>query len=172
MLAAGSEGGVWKEPVARSNMAEEGQDSVYVVLDLEGAVDLPPPGCKLLLQGMETAQPTLQLADGTRLLGAFEETIGEQLVLSDATQPDGSHRVQLLAHTDKRITFRQAAPPAGTAAADEAAATAATGGGTEEGGAALSAQGMDVEATASQEEQEQQQEQQQQQQQPGGGGTT
>lgn len=54
---------------------------------------------------MEGAQPVLQLADGTRLAGAFEETVGTQLILADAVQPDGSHKPQLVAHTDKRIVF-------------------------------------------------------------------
>lgn len=53
----------------------------------------------------------LQLAEGSRLVGAFEETVGTQLVLSDAVSSDGSHRVELVAHTDKRITFHKAPAP-------------------------------------------------------------
>lgn len=58
---------------------------------------------------METEQPILQLADGTRLVGAFEETVGTQLVLADTLAADGSHRVELVAHTDKRLCFSRPA---------------------------------------------------------------
>lgn len=58
---------------------------------------------------METAQPALQLADGTRLVGAFEETVGTQLVLADTLGADGSHRVELVAHTDKQLCFTRPA---------------------------------------------------------------
>lgn len=104
---------------------------------------------------MGTAQPTLRLADGTRLLGTFEETVGEQLVISDAVQPDGSHQVQLLAHTDKRITFRRAAAPAGTAATDEEVLAGTTEGGSEACGTPLPpAEAMDA-STAGQQQQQQ-----------------
>lgn len=63
-------------------------------------------------QGMETQQPVLQVADGTRLVGAFEETVGTQLILADAVAGDGSHRVHLVGHTDKRICFTKASEPA------------------------------------------------------------
>ena len=64
---------------------------------------------------METLHPVLQLADGTRLVGRFEETVGTQLILADAVQQggDGSHSVRLVGHTDKRITFAAAAAAAG-----------------------------------------------------------
>ncbi|KAI3434600.1 hypothetical protein D9Q98_002668 [Chlorella vulgaris] len=103
----------------------EGQEaSVYVVLDLPDLAAMPPPGSLLQLQGMETQQPTLQLADGTRLVGAFSETVGTQLVLADsATGIGGGHRVELLAHTDKRISFTQ--PPETDRGAGGAAATTA-----------------------------------------------
>ena len=54
---------------------------------------------------METAQPTLQLGDGTRLAGVFEETVGTQLVLADTVASDGRRRVELMAHTDKCLVF-------------------------------------------------------------------
>lgn len=65
---------------------------------------------------MDTLQPSLVLPDGTRLVGAFEETIGTQLLLADTVTADGSHRVELVGHTDKRITF--ARPQAEAEAAD------------------------------------------------------
>lgn len=74
------------------------------------------------MQGMGTQQPVLQLADGTRLVGAFEESVGTQLVLADTAMGDGSHRVQLVCHTDKRICFSKAPVAAGEAAAAVAAA--------------------------------------------------
>ena len=86
---------------------------------------------------METAAPVLQLPDGTRLVGRFEETVGTQLVLADTVGADGSHRVQLMCHTDKRICFAssgsmgagdkalQAAPGGGDGGAEAAAAAAA-----------------------------------------------
>lgn len=78
---------------------------------------------------METQQPCLRLPDGSRLVGAFEETVGSQLVLADMLGPDGSHRVELVGHTDKRITFRrpqrEAEGPDGDEADGDAAAAAA-----------------------------------------------
>jgi hypothetical protein len=78
---------------------------------------------------METQQPVLCLVDGTRLVGGFEESVGTQLVLGDTVRGDGSHRVQLVCHTDKRICFSKAPAAAGeaTAAEDGAAAAAAEG---------------------------------------------
>ncbi len=81
-------------------------------------------------QGMETQQPCLRLPDGSRLVGAFEETVGAQLLLADTLGPDGSHRVELVGHTDKRITFSRPqqeaeGPDAELAEVGEAAAAAA-----------------------------------------------
>jgi len=79
---------------------------------------------------METQQPCLRLPDGSRLVGAFEETVGAQLLLADTLGPDGSHRVELVGHTDKRITFSRPqqeaeGPDAELAEVGEAAAAAA-----------------------------------------------
>ncbi|PRW57896.1 general transcription factor 3C polypeptide 6-like [Chlorella sorokiniana] len=105
-------------------------EAVYVVLDLQEGVEvLPEPGTHLRLEGMETQQPCLRLPDGSRLVGAFEETVGSQLVLADTLGPDGSHRVELVGHTDKRITFsrppQEAEGQDGDDAGGEAAAAAA-----------------------------------------------
>lgn len=118
---------------------------------------------------METTQPTLRLADGTRLLGTFEQTVGEQLVLSDAVQQDGSHRVQLLAHTDKRITFRRAQAAEGAALTEEEGPAGTTEGGSEAVGRAGAAEAMDGPTTGIEQLQQQQQQQERQQQQQGGG---
>lgn len=63
-----------------------------------------------IMQGMEGAAPVLRLPDGLPLVGRFEETVGTQLVFGDeVVASDGSHRVHLVAHTDKRIVFSR--PP-------------------------------------------------------------
>ena len=70
------------------------------------------PRC--LAQSMETSEPVLELPDGTVLVGRFEETVGTQLIFGDEVMTDGSHQVQLVCHTDKRIVFTklQPQPPA------------------------------------------------------------
>ena len=77
---------------------------------------------------MDSAQPVLQLADGTRLLGAFEEAVGTHLVLADTVSSDGSHRVELVGHTDKRLVFRREAAMAEEEDDDDGEAAAGSGG--------------------------------------------
>jgi hypothetical protein len=58
--------------------------------------------------------PELQLPDGSVLRGAFEETLGSQMVFAEgAAAGDAPRAVRLLCHTDKRIRFAAApaAPP-------------------------------------------------------------
>lgn len=89
---------------------------------------------------METARPVLRLADGTRLVGSFEEAVGTQLVLADSLAPNGSHAVQLVAHTDRRIAFAPEPQPEaagdGNAAGGDAAGGDAAGGDAAGGDAA------------------------------------
>jgi hypothetical protein len=55
--------------------------------------------------------PELRLPDGSILRGAFEETLGSQMVFAEgAAAGDAPRTVRLLCHTDKRIRF--AAAPA------------------------------------------------------------
>jgi hypothetical protein len=80
---------------------------------------------------MQTQQPVLELPDGTRLSGIFEETVGTQLILADALGSSG-HQVRLVGHTDKRICFKAPAPADTGSPGDllEAAAAASAEGGT------------------------------------------
>jgi hypothetical protein len=78
---------------------------------------------------MDTPQPTLRLADGTLLVGSFEETVGTQVVLSGPAPGSSSHQVQLLGHTDRSIHFRK--PPA-----EEEASEGGADDSTERGGGA------------------------------------
>lgn len=74
---------------------------------------------------MSTSQPTLRLADGTLLVGSFEETVGSQVVLSGpAVGSSSQHPVQLLGHTDRSIRFRK---PRTADAESEGAAADSTG---------------------------------------------
>ena len=96
-----------------------------------------PAPCALLtrrarappLQGMEGGTPVLQLADGTRLVGAFQETVGDQLFLTDTLNPDGSHQVQLVGHSDKRITFSKETAAQGEEEGEDSGGAAAGRGG-------------------------------------------
>lgn len=59
------------------------------------------------MQGMHTAQPRLEWPGGTVLLGSYEETVGTQLLFSDAVSDDGSHQVELVAQNRNRVVFRK-----------------------------------------------------------------
>ena len=78
---------------------------------------------------MEGGTPVLQLADGTRLVGAFQETVGDQLFLTDTLNPDGSHQVQLVGHSDKRITFSKETAAQGEEEGEDSGGAAAGRGG-------------------------------------------
>lgn len=80
--------------------------------------------------------PELRLPDGSVLRGAFEETLGSQMVFAEgAAAGDAPRAVRLLCHTDKRICFAAPPPPAAATASpptqqeqQEEAAAAAEGG--------------------------------------------
>lgn len=62
------------------------------------------------LQGLDTAAPRLQLADGSWLAGQYETSVGSTLLLTDETQQaeDGhTGGVRYLCHTERRLVFRK-----------------------------------------------------------------
>lgn len=61
-----------------------GEEMVNIVMELVG-VPMPGPQDPLVLTGLDTPTPTLQLKDGTMLTGAFEETVGTQMVFKESS---------------------------------------------------------------------------------------
>lgn len=61
-----------------------GEEMLNIVMEIVG-VPMPGPQDPLVLTGLDTPTPTLQLKDGTVLTGAFEETVGTQMVFKDSS---------------------------------------------------------------------------------------
>ena len=62
---------------------DEGDTMDNIVMEIVG-VPMPGPQDELILKGLDTGTPTLQLKDGTVLTGAFEETVGTQMIFKDS----------------------------------------------------------------------------------------
>eukprot|EP00890_Picochlorum_soloecismus_P002749 jgi/Picsp_1/3475/NSC_06313-R1_unnamed protein product [Vitis vinifera] len=61
---------------------DDGEAMMNIVMEIVG-VPMPGPQDEFVLKGLDTRTPTLQLKDGTVLTGAFEETVGTQMIFKD-----------------------------------------------------------------------------------------
>lgn len=105
MMAAGDE--------LQDVILVEGEEyAEYVVVDLPAGIpdDALAPGQRLVLEGLDSDQPTLKLPDGKTLTGTYEDNLGSIVVFGQAGAGAGQQAVAYQCHTEKVLSF--SAPPA------------------------------------------------------------
>lgn len=71
------------ESVAEKVESALKEEAEYILLELEDGLVPPATNCPFSLSGLDTMNPILELGDGTKLIGHYEETIGTCLIFSE-----------------------------------------------------------------------------------------